>query len=88
MREPRRADPRSGPARHEFPTIDDLGLAAARHGDRLLEAAKEVGAERWARYLEPIPDRLRDDGIMDLRTAAMRAAQPPCSTNGLTPMPR
>jgi hypothetical protein len=26
--------PRSGPARHERPTIDDAALAAAQHADR------------------------------------------------------
>ena len=48
-------------------------MAAARAGDLLLAAAREVGAERWMRYLEPLPDRLRDDGLRDLRSAAMRA---------------
>jgi hypothetical protein len=64
---------RARAARHEYPQIDDLGLAAARHGDRLLAAAQELGLTRWARYLAPLPDRLRDDGLADLRSAAMRA---------------
>ena len=34
---------------------------AARHADRLLAAARAVGSERWIAYLEPLPDRLRDD---------------------------
>ena len=62
-----------GPARHELPAIDDLGLAAARHADRLLAAAQERGATRWATYLEPLPDRLRDDEPSALRSTAMRA---------------
>ena len=62
-----------GPARHEFPAIDDLGLAAARHADRLLAEARARGATRWVTFLEPLPDRLRDDDIPSLRPAAMRA---------------
>ena len=68
-----RSGDRSHGARHEHPVIDDLGLAAARHGDRLLAAARERGLARWTRYLEPLPERLRDDGVADLRSAAMRA---------------
>ncbi|MGP1674494.1 MAG: hypothetical protein ACTS8Z_04685 [Candidatus Limnocylindrales bacterium] len=62
-----------GPARHELPVIDDLGLAAARHADRLLAEAAERGLTRWAAYLEPLPDRLRDEALPGLRAAAMRA---------------
>ncbi|MEJ7749604.1 MAG: hypothetical protein WKF56_09895 [Candidatus Limnocylindrales bacterium] len=65
--------PATGPARHERPVIDDLGLAAARHGDRLLAVARERGLRRWTSYLEPLPDRLRDDDLAGLRAAAMRA---------------
>lgn len=64
---------RGGPARHELPRIDDLGLAAARHADRLLAEARARSLTRWASYLEPLPDRLRDDGLQGLRGAAMRA---------------
>ena len=32
-----------------------------------------MGASRWATYLEPIPDRLRDDELLGLRAAALRA---------------
>jgi hypothetical protein len=60
-------------ARHERPVIDDLALAAARHADRLLAAAEELGIQRWATFLAPIPDRLRDDEIPALRRTAMRA---------------
>lgn len=67
---PRRA---SGPARHELPAIDDLALLAARHADRLLASAREHGATRWVTFLEPIPDRLRDDELRALRSTAMRA---------------
>lgn len=59
--------------RHELGAIDDLALAAARHADRLLADARARGIERWSTYLEPIPDRLRDEGLPGLRAAAMRA---------------
>jgi hypothetical protein len=62
-----------GPARHELPAIDDLALAAARHGDRLVAAARDRGATRWLTFLEPLPDRLRDEDPGALRTTAMRA---------------
>ena len=61
------------PARHQYPVIDDLGLAAAWHADRLLVAARERGHARWTAYLEPLPDRLRDDDLRGLRAAALRA---------------
>ena len=64
---------RADPARHELPGIDDLGLAAARHADRLLAEARARSLTRWAGYLAPLPDRLRDDGLAGLRGAAMRA---------------
>jgi hypothetical protein len=62
-----------GTARHELGAIDDLALVAARHADRLLDAAHERGIERWATFLEPLPDRLRDEGLAGLRSATMRA---------------
>lgn len=70
-----RSSPRArrGPARHERPTIDEAALTAARAGDRLLAAVREAGNARWATYLEPIPDHLRDDDIADLRRSALRA---------------
>lgn len=61
------------PARHERPAIDEAALVAARHGDRLVDAARTAGLARWAAYLGPLPDRLRDDGLADLRRTAMRA---------------
>jgi hypothetical protein len=63
----------TGPARHELPAIDDLALAAARHGDRLVAAARERGQDRWLTFLEPLPDRLRDDEPRALRSTALRA---------------
>jgi len=62
-----------GPARHELPAIDDLALAAARHGDRMVAAARERGTTRWLTFLEPLPDRLRDEDPAALRGTAMRA---------------
>lgn len=64
---------RRGPSRHEVPDIDAAALEAARAGDKLVEAAREMGAERWLRYLEPLPGRLRDDALPDLRAAARQA---------------
>ena len=61
------------PARHEYPAIDDLAMVAARHGDRLLAAARERGDARWVAFLEPLPDRLRDEDLPGLRAAAVRA---------------
>jgi hypothetical protein len=61
------------PARHEHPTIDEAALVAARHGDRLLAAARESGHDRWAAYLGPLPDRLRDEPVSTLRSVALRA---------------
>jgi len=62
----------TGPARHERPAIDDAALLAARHADRLLAAAREAGNARWAAYLEPLPERLRDDELRALRATAAR----------------
>jgi hypothetical protein len=60
------------PARHELPAIDEAGLVAARHADRILAAAREIGSARWTAYFEPLPDRLRDDEPVSLRSAALR----------------
>ena len=68
-----------GPARHERPAIDALGLEAARRADHLLAGAREAadagraGAPRWVAYLEPLPEHLRDDEPAALRRTAMRA---------------
>jgi len=69
---PERTRPRR-PARHEHPTIDELALIAARHGDRLVDAARGRGADRWVVFLDPLPDLLRDDELAALRSTAMRA---------------
>ena len=61
------------PARHERPRIDEAGLAAARHADRLVAEARERGLTRWVAYLDPLPDRLRDDDIGALLGAARRS---------------
>lgn len=60
------------PARHERPVIDDAALLAARHADRLLAEARDRGLTRWVAYLAPLPDRLRDDQLADLRATALR----------------
>ena len=65
--------------RHELPAIDDAALAAARHADRLVDVARVAasagapGAARWAAFLEPLPDRLRDAPPDELRSVARRA---------------
>ena len=61
------------PARHERPAIDEAGLAAARHADRLVAAARELGLTRWETFLAPLADHLRDDDAVALRTTAMRS---------------
>ena len=48
-------------------------MVAARHGDRLLASAQELGAVCWVTFLEPLPDRLRDEDLPGLRAAAVRA---------------
>jgi hypothetical protein len=63
----------AGPARHERPAIDEAALAAARDAEKLLESARERGADRWAAFLADLPDRLRDVPIVDLRGVAVRA---------------
>jgi hypothetical protein len=62
-----------GPLRHELPAVDEAGLTAARHADRLLASARDRDAGRWVRYFETIPEHLRDDEPRALRQVAMRA---------------
>jgi hypothetical protein len=66
-------------ARHEIPEVDAAALEAARAADRALAAARELGQERWERYLARVPDRLRDDPLPGVRAAArgVRAAYGP-----------
>jgi len=63
---------RTDPPRHELAEIDAAALEAARAADVALAYAREVGLERWATYLGPLPDRLRDDSLRDLRGVARR----------------
>jgi hypothetical protein len=63
----------SEPARHELPAIDEAALAAARAADKLLEGARDRGAQRWLDFLAPVPDQLRDAGVPELRVVAQRA---------------
>jgi hypothetical protein len=60
------------PARHERPLIDEAALLAARHADRLLAEARIRGLTRWVAFLDPLPDRLRDDEPGALRATALR----------------
>jgi hypothetical protein len=61
-----------GPARHERPAIDEAALFAARDVDLVLDEARDRGVDRWAAFLESVPDRLRDAPIAELRGVAMR----------------
>jgi hypothetical protein len=63
----------AGPARHERPDIDDAAMVAARAADRLLAVATDLGSRRWIEFFGPLPDRLRDDDLHDLRSTAVRA---------------
>lgn len=60
------------PARHEHPGIDEAGLVAARHADRLLASARDLGSARWTAFFEPMPERLRDEEPTALRATAIR----------------
>ena len=59
-------------ARHDRPAIDEAALLAARHADRLLAEARARELTRWVAFLEPLPDRLRDDEPAALRATAVR----------------
>ena len=63
---------RAGPARHERPDIDEAALIAARAADVLLAAARAGGSVRWVAFFDPLPDKLRDDAVGDLRGTALR----------------
>lgn len=52
--------------------IDEAALLAARACDRLVAAARSRAAARWLTYFEPLPDRLRDEEVVDLRRTALR----------------
>jgi hypothetical protein len=39
----------------------------------MLARARELGQDRWQRYLAPLPDQLRDAPLTGLRAAARRA---------------
>lgn len=61
------------PARHERPAIDEAALTAARLAELMVSGARARGSDRWARFLEPVPELLRDATIAELRTVARRA---------------
>jgi hypothetical protein len=63
----------SGPPRHLVPAVDEAALAAANRADRLIAAARSNGSERWESFLAPLPDRLRDADVAELRGVALRA---------------
>jgi hypothetical protein len=60
-------------SRHERPAIDEAGLVAARHADRLVAEARARGLTRWVSFFETLPDRLRDEEPAALRSTAMRS---------------
>jgi hypothetical protein len=61
------------PPRHELGDIDAAALVAARAADAALAVAREMESDRWVRYLERLPERLRDDPLRDLRGAVRTA---------------
>src|SRR4051794_15321362 len=67
------------PPRHELPEVDGPALAAPAGVDKLVADARAREADRWIRYFEALPDRLRDDPLPGLRGAArqVRAAYGP-----------
>jgi hypothetical protein len=60
------------PGRHELPDVDEAALAAARCADRVLALARDRGQERWAAFLAPLPEKLRDAPPGELRAVARR----------------
>lgn len=60
-------------SRHDEPLIDEVALGAARRAEIALDAARELGQERWATFLGPLPDRLRDEPVRGLRPVVVRA---------------
>jgi hypothetical protein len=65
--------------RHELPAIDEAALAAARAVDAAAAMARDGGLDRWARYLAPLTEPLRDGPLPEVRRAAraVRAAYGP-----------
>ena len=63
---------RTGPARHEWPEVDEAALVAARQADYVLSAARDQGSRRWQDFFERVPDQLRDDSPRQLRSDALR----------------
>jgi len=61
-----------GPPRHELPLIDERALVAGRAAEDAVAGARARGQDRWVAFLEPLPDRLRDGDIRELRAAAVR----------------
>lgn len=59
--------------RHQIPEIDAAALVAAVAAERAFRYADEVGIDRWARFLEPLPDLFRDGSLRDMRAGARRA---------------
>ncbi len=52
--------------------MDEAALRAARAFDLMVDAARDTENQRWLRFLEPLPDRLRDDDPAALRRTARR----------------
>lgn len=52
--------------------IDEAALVTARAVDDMLTEARAGGNDRWAAFLAPLPDRLRDGDLRELRSAALR----------------
>ena len=63
----------AAPARHEIPEIDAAALRAASAAEAAWRAADTVGLDRWATFLQRIPDLLRDGSLRDVRASARTA---------------
>jgi len=59
-------------ARHELPEIDEAALRTARLAERALARVRDAGLSRWEAYLTPLPERLRDAPLPELRATARR----------------
>jgi hypothetical protein len=40
--------------------------------DKLLDSARERGSQRWAEFLAPVPEQLRDAGVSQLLRVVQR----------------
>lgn len=58
--------------RHELPDLDEAALRVARLAEIAAGLARDLGRARWVAYLEPLPERLRDEPVAGVRSVARR----------------